>query len=720
VIGKGVGMPGDATDMNPTLSSAPGGGGDRGVGGVTGKAGEMAQASVRGEPGESAQASVRGEPGESAQASAVVAVDTGGTFTDVVALADGRLTVLKVPSTPDDPARAVLEGVRRALGQRRYTLVHGSTVATNTLLERTGARVALVTNRGFEDVIEIGRQNRPQLYAVVGHRPPALVAREDRHGVAGRTGPDGDEEEALDPAALADLARRLEAAEAVAVCMLHSYANPDHEERIAAALAGLGLPVSISSRLLPEYREYERTATTVVNAYITPRMDRYLGALEDQADAERIRIMGSGGGAITVGRARGEAVHTVLSGPAGGVVGALRVAGDAGMDRIVTFDMGGTSTDVSLCPGAPLHTREFAIAGVPVAVPVIDIHTVGAGGGSIAHMDAGGALRVGPRSAGAEPGPICYGRGGRQVTVTDANVWLGRLPADAFLGGAATLDRAAIEAPLRELADHIGTTPDDAAEGILAVVDTAMEGALRVISVERGHDPADFTLVAFGGAAGLHAAELAARLGIPKLLVPPDPGVLSALGMLVSPVRKDVARSLLLRDDHATADRIAAAFTELEDAALEAMAEEGVGPDEVVLTRLADARYAGQSFELTVPAHDWAARFHQAHDERYGFHRPDAILEMVTARVQAVGPAIPTPHRELPGAHEAPALTEREQTVRHRGRALQARVTPRGLLRPGATVEGPAIVHEYSATLWLPPGWHAETLDDLSLVVRSP
>jgi N-methylhydantoinase A len=654
------------------------------------------------------------------QLGAVVAVDTGGTFTDVVALADGRLTVLKLPSTPDDPARAVLDGVRRALGDRRYTLVHGSTVATNTLLERTGARVALVTNRGFEDVIEIGRQNRPQLYAVVGHRPPTLVAREDRHGVAGRIGPDGDEEEGLRPEELNGLLGRLDGAEAIAICMLHSYADARHEERVAAALAELGLPISISSRLLPEYREYERTATTVVNAYITPRMDRYLGALEDQADADRIRIMGSGGGAITVRRARGEAVHTVLSGPAGGVVGALRLAGDAGIDRIVTFDMGGTSTDVSLCPGAPLHTREFTIAGVPVAVPVIDIHTVGAGGGSIAHMDAGGALRVGPRSAGAEPGPICYGRGGRQVTVTDANVWLGRLPADAFLGGESTLDRAAVEAPLHELADRIDTTPDDAAEGILAVVDTAMEGALRVISVERGYDPADFTLVAFGGAAGLHAAELAARLGIPQVLVPPDPGVLSALGMLVSPVRKDVARSLLLRGEDAAPGRLTAVFEELEDAALRAMAEEGLEPDHVSLHRLADVRYAGQSFELTVPAGDWAARFHRAHADRYGFNRPDATLELVTARVQAVGPALPTPRR--PPADTAggtPAQAGREQTVRYRGRSLRARVTARSLLRPGATVEGPAIVHEYSATLWLPPDWRAEALADLSLIVRS-
>lgn len=644
----------------------------------------------------------------------IVAVDTGGTFTDVVARVDGELTVLKVPSTPDDPARAVLEGVRRVAGDRPFLLVHGSTVATNTLLERTGARVALVTNRGFEDVIEIGRQNRPQLYAWVGHRPPPLVDRADRHGIAGRLGPAGDEEAPLDPAELDALPAAVEGAEAVAICLLHSYADSDHEERVAAALASAGLPVSVSSRILPEYREYERTATTVVNAYVAPRMDRYLGRLADEAGAERVRIMGSGGGAIPVERARREPVHTVLSGPAGGVVGALRSAGDAGATDLITFDMGGTSTDVSLCPGAPLHTREFTIAGVPVAVPVIDIHTVGAGGGSIAHVDAGGALRVGPRSAGAVPGPICYGHGGDRVTVTDAHVWLGRLPADVFLGGDTRLDRSAIGAPLRALAGRIGASLEDAAEGVLAVADTAMEGALRVISVERGYDPADFALVPFGGAAGLHAVELAERLGVPRLLVPPDPGVLSAFGMLVSPVRKDVSRSVLLRGEEAVPDRVAAVFEELEATALDAMAGEGIEPDAVTLKRLADVRYAGQSFELRVPADRWADAFHEAHLARYGFDRRSAPLELVTLRIEAAGPPTPTPGR---AARKTPPRAEQERAVQYRGERLAAQSVARSSMGAGATLRGPAVIHEYSATLWLPPGWEAETLPGGSLSV---
>lgn len=717
---------------------------------------------------------------------AIVAVDTGGTFTDVVALVDGALTTLKLPSTPDDPARAVLEGVRAVIPEGRpFVLVHGSTVATNTLLERTGARVALVTNRGFEDVIEIGRQNRPQLYALVGHRPPPLVAVEDRIGIAGRVGPDGAEEAPLDEAELASLARRVRGLDAgggaggagggaggaggagggergadttaaggpesVAICLLHSYARPEHEERVAAALEGAGLPLSVSSRLLPEYREYERTATTVVNAYVAPRMDRYLGRLAEGAGAERVRIMGSGGGAIPVERARREPVHTVLSGPAGGVMGALHAAAEAGVRDILTFDMGGTSTDVSLCPGEPLHTREFTIAGLPVAVPVIDIHTVGAGGGSIAEVDAGGALRVGPRSAGADPGPICYGRGGTRVTVTDAHVWLGRLPADVFLGGEAALDAAAVEAPLAELARALGTDPDAAAEGVLAVADTAMERALRVISVERGHDPVDFTLVPFGGAAGLHAAELADRLGIGAILVPPDPGVLSAYGMLVAPVRKDAARTVLVRSEagseagseaaaeagpdpgpgvrsgpgaepgaHAaagSAGRIDTVFRELEQETRAAMERDGVPPATLSIRRLADVRYAGQSFELRVPAADWVEAFHRAHAARYGFDRRGAAVELVTARVEATGPA-PLGTGRVARARSVSPVAERETRVRYRGERVRARLLHRAALAAGRRIEGPAVVHEYSATLWLPPGWSAEALADGSLSAR--
>ncbi|MFP3949439.1 MAG: hydantoinase/oxoprolinase family protein, partial [Longimicrobiales bacterium] len=436
-----------------------------------------------------------------ATSTTILAVDTGGTFTDLLLWTPEGLRRMKIPSTPDDPAEAVLGGVVEISGHEPPdSILHGSTVGTNALLERKGARIAFVTNRGFEDIIEIGRQNRPQLYALVGHRPPPLVDREDRIGIAGRLGPDGEEIEPLDDEELDALSGRLGEVDAVAVALLHSYADPGHEERVADALSKVDAPISVSARLLPEYREYERASTTVVNAYITPVMSRYLRRLDRETPGSRVRIMGSNGGALPVERAWDEAVHTVLSGPAGGVVGARSWAGRSGYPDIVTLDMGGTSADVSVCPaGDLLHTTEFEIAGHPVAVPVIDIHTVGAGGGSLARVDPGGALKVGPESAGADPGPVCYGRGGQGVTVTDAQVWLGRLPPDAFLGGEVELDREAIEAPLHRLAEKLGRSPEAAAEGILDVANSAMERALRVISVERGYDPGDFALVAFGG-----------------------------------------------------------------------------------------------------------------------------------------------------------------------------------------------------------------------------
>jgi len=654
----------------------------------------------------------------------IIAIDTGGTFTDVVFWHQSRLAVLKVPSTPADPANAVLDAIAQVTHSTRpdaFLLIHGSTVATNALLERRGATVALVTNDGFQDVIEIGRQNRPQLYALSGHRPPPLVPRDRRFGVRGRLGPTGLEIEPLDPAELASLPDKLRDADAIAVCLLHSYANPDHEQKVVAALQSLDVPVSASSTLLPEFREYERTATTVVNAYVAPVMHRYLGRIEAESGAERVRIMGSGGGAVPIARARREAVHTVLSGPAGGVMGALAVAQHAGFDHILSFDMGGTSTDVALAPGQPLHTREFSIAGLPVAIPVLDIHTVGAGGGSIAQVDAGGALRVGPASAGADPGPICYGRGGQNITVTDANVWLGRLPVSGWqhaLRGAGDrgLDVASIEAPLRELAARLGTGVDEAAEGVISVVNASMEGALRVISVERGYDPADFTLVPFGGAAGLHATALAERLGVPRVLVPPDPGVLSAFGMVVAPVRKEVSRTVLLRADTA-GDRIAEEFAALERSAIAAMAEEGIPEERLAVNRRIDARYRGQSFELTVAAAGWEEAFHRAHSVRYGYDRRDAVVEAVTLRVEALAPGARIVPAQLAAA-SGPAPEAGSGVVYAGGQRVLATHHERRSLLAGHRMRGPCVVLEYSSTLWLPGGWQATVLADGCLLAE--
>jgi N-methylhydantoinase A len=486
--------------------------------------------------------------------------------------------------------------------------------------------------------------------------------------------------------------------------LLHSYADARHECAVETALRAAGCAfISRSSALLPEYREYERTSTTVVNAYVLPLMHDYLLRLERESGT-RVRIMGSGGGALPVELARREPVHTILSGPAGGVAGALAAARAAGFHDIITFDMGGTSTDASLCAGRPLHTRELRVSGLPVAVPVLDIHTVGAGGGSLAWLDAGGALRVGPRSAGAVPGPICYGRGGHDITVTDAHVWLGRLPADAFLGGQARLDRAAIEQPLQRLAAQLGTTLEVAAQGVLTVINSTMEGALRVISVERGYDPAGFTLVAFGGAAGLHAAELAAALGVPRVLLPPQPGLLSAFGMLVSPVRKASARSVLWRADSPAIARLPSVLAALEADALAEMAAEGIARADVVIERFVDARYAGQSHELRVPADDWIEQLHRAHQLRYGYANRANVAEAVTLRVEVhAGAAAPPAFAEDEGVPPATV-----QQVYCDGAWLDVRVIPRAALR--TTLSGPAVITEYSATTWVPAGWRVEPL----------
>lgn len=653
----------------------------------------------------------RGSGPRSTDVVTYVAVDTGGTFTDILAWREGVWTTLKIPSTPDDPSRAILSGLREVTRPGdTVTLLHGSTVATNAILERKGASVALVTNRGFEDVLEIGRQDRPQLYALVGHRPPPLVPRERRIGIHGRLDATGSEIEPLDADELNALATRIAqtGAESVAVCLLHGYADSAHEAEVVEALAGLGIPVSSSSALLPEYREYERTSTTVVNAYVAPTMGRYLTQLERDSGAETLAVMGSNGGTLSVERAVREPAHTVLSGPAGGVVGALAWARRAGCPDVLTFDMGGTSTDVSLCPGRPLHTREFTIDGRPVALPFLDIHTVGAGGGSLARVDPGGALRVGPESAGAVPGPICYGGGGRRVTVTDAHVWLGRIPSEAFLGGEGTLDRDAIAGPLGDLAQSLGASLEAAAEGVLAVADAAMERALRVISVERGHDPAGFALVAFGGAGALHAARLAGRLGCSGALIPPGPGLLSAYGILTAPLSREVSRTLLCTTaESSTPDRVVEVLASLTAAASRALIAEGADPAHLEVELHVDARYRGQSFELRIPADGTSARwiedFHTAHERRYGYRRDDAPVEVVTVRAAATAPGPPIEPETLPPHETAPRTTS--YPVWYDGERLSAVGVWRSDLGAGAHIEGPALMLDYSATTWVPPRW---------------
>ena len=477
-----------------------------------------------------------------------IGVDTGGTFSDFMLMDGDTLVIHKVLSTPDNPARAVLQGLRHLQPDLSgVDVVHGSTVATNALLERKGARTALITTQGFEDVLEIGRQTRPHLYDPFVRKQPPLVPARLRFGVAERLAYNGEILTALTAHEIDTVLARVRrsGAASLAICLLHAYANPVHEEALLRAAAQLGIPVSASHQILPEFREYERCSTTVVNAYLRPIMQRYLQTLATELHGARLSVMRSNGGVMSAARAHQEAVHTVLSGPAGGVVGAFQVAREAGYPRAITFDMGGTSTDVALCDAQLRTTSETIVAGCPVKVPVLDIHTVGAGGGSLAYLDPGGALRVGPQSAGADPGPVCYGKG-TGVTVTDANLYLGRLHARWFLGGQMQLDVARAREAVEQFAGQLRMTPEAACEGIVEVVNANMEGAIRVISVERGHDPREFVLVSFGGAGGMHAADLARRLSMPTVLVPANPGILSAFGMLITDYVQEYAQTVLV------------------------------------------------------------------------------------------------------------------------------------------------------------------------------
>jgi len=665
-----------------------------------------------------------------------IAVDTGGTFTDCVFLRDGRLEILKVFSTPANPARAIAQAigvVEKLLGSNgRVELLHGTTVGTNALLERRGGRVALVTTEGFEDVLVIGRQARPELYNFFVQKPPPLVGAGRRLGVRERIAADGGVLEPLDRAALTRLKRlvRKLRPQSVAVCLLFSYVNPRHERRVALALRGLGVPVSVSHEILPEFREYERTSTVVVNAYLAPVMGRYLKdvervvgraglprrsplALSEAEGKGKVAVMQSSGGTVSARVASTQPVRTLLSGPAGGVVGAQAVAQRAGFNRIISFDMGGTSTDVALISGALATTNEGSVGGVPVAVPMLDIHTVGAGGGSLAWFDEGGALRVGPQSAGADPGPICYGRG-REPTVTDAHLILSRLDPNQFLGGEWRLD---FERTRLHMQRFLRRAPglrsmEEMAAGMVAVANATMERAIRVISIERGHDPREFALVAFGGAGGLHACDLAAALGIPRVLVPKFPGALSALGILCSDVVKDYSRTVLWPVDAASAlpAKLEHAFRQLERTARADLAREGFHRAAQCLRRQLDLRYRGQAFELTVPyGRDFIRAFHQAHAQRYGYSDPGRPIEVVNLRLRALGITPKPAFRARRSAGTQPPTTARFKRSRayFEGQWRGTDFYIRERLHPGNRLRGPAVIAEYSGTTVLPPGWRA-------------
>jgi N-methylhydantoinase A len=682
-----------------------------------------------------------------------IGIDTGGTFTDFIWLDDrGRLQLHKQPSKPADPTQAIIEGLRTSNAPQAGTIIHGSTVATNALLERRGAQTALITTAGFTDILAIGRQNRPDLYALVPQKPAVLVPSNWRFGVNERVTANG---EVLTPIDLEELARLLdvlagERIESIAVCLLFSFLYPQHEQQIAVEISRRFQSdpnpphISISSEILPEYREFERTAATVINAYIAPLMSRYLSKLAGILGLRRLAIMQSNGGIISAATAGRQAIRTVLSGPAGGVVGARYVAAAAGSDKsgfgdIITFDMGGTSTDVALCPGRIPVTTRGEIAGLPLPIPIIDIHTVGAGGGSLAYRDAGGGLNVGPQSAGAKPGPACYRPeyerwrnemeghfAPGKATVSDANLVLGRLDADHFLDGQMNLYLEPAILGLTALAGQIDAlSPEAAAWAVIRVANGNMERAIRRISVERGHDPRRFTLVAFGGGGPLHACELAEQLRIPRVLIPTVPGVLSALGMLAAAPTRNYSQTVMLSTaDESTPRRLVGLYNIIRSRALIEMADEGFSTDDLMLHYGLDMRYVGQSHELTVDyksgqsQSEYTTTFHQAHKARYGYARFEAESEIVTIRLTVAAPDEAFHiDREPIGEANADAALIGQKPVWFGSGFFPTHLYHRERLHAGNSFSGPAVVFQYDTTTIVPPGWQASVDEQRNLLL---
>ena len=673
-----------------------------------------------------------------------VGVDIGGTFTDLVTITDGTLTVTKTSSTPTAPEDGVTDGLEQT---REKTAVrfddvdffaHGTTVATNAVLEEEWADTALVTTDGFRDVLEIGRQARPDIYNFQTEKPATVVPRNHRYEVPERLDERGDVSTPLDEAAARDVAAQLADADvsSVAISLLFSYENGSHERRVREILGeeGVDASFSLSSEVLPEIREYERTLTTALNAALKPVMDRYLGNLESEIADLGIRpdleIMQSNGGIITADIARTRPVNTLLSGPAAGVQGASYVAGLAGIENLITMDMGGTSCDVSLVEGGdPMVATDVEVGDYPVNVPMIDIHTVGAGGGSIAWIDDGDALRVGPRSAGAEPGPICYGRGGTSPTITDAQLLLGRLNPDAFLSDELSVDVDRVEETFeRELADPLGKSVEAAAQGVLDVANASMERALRVVSVERGYDPREFGLVAFGGAGPLHATTLAAELDIPRVLIPRTAGVLSALGLLISDILYDYSTSRVRNWETVDPSDLQATFDEFVARGREQLEKENLAESQMRFERSVDLRYAGQSFELSVPVPDGELdsrakaairdRFHTKHQQRYGHAYDDEPIELVTLRTRARG-VVETPdlRQDANTGDVADAIVE-ERPVHFDGEVRDTRVYQRERLPAAGSFTGPAIVEGAESTVVVRPEQSVEVDEYGSLIVE--
>lgn len=665
-----------------------------------------------------------------------IGIDVGGTFTDFTLIDEraGQVKFHKVPSTPHDPSEAIERGIAEMLHSNGIApadvghVGHGTTVATNLIIERKGARVGLLTTRGFRDILEIGRQTRPHLFDYGVGKPPALVPRRWRLEVDERMTAQGDVLVALDEQSVRDaaLALRDAAVESVAICFLHSYANPAHELR-AKAIVREVLPdayLSVSSEVLPEFREFERLSTTVLNASVGPRMARYLDRFLDRVAQLGVQhqpyTIHSNGGLMSAGSVRQFPVRTCLSGPAAGVVGAAAVGRAIGHANLVTFDVGGTSTDVSLiADGRPLFTSNRQVAGYPVKTPMVDIHVIGAGGGSIAWLDDAGSLKVGPHSAGAVPGPVGYARGGAEPTITDAEITLQRLNPQALLKGRMPVDAAAARRVIEDkVAGPLGLSVEDAAEGIIRIANANMSRAIRAVSTERGYDLANFSLYAFGGAGPLHAVEVAQECGIPTVIVPQEPGTMCARGILLTDISFDFVRSLITAADVPSWPGVLAAFDELRVEAQAWLVSEHVAEDRRRFVCAIDARYDGQNFEVRVPIDDacgatleqFVARFHEAHAREYGYDVPGRPIQIINCRLQAVGQVIKAP---LAPARSDSTLADARMGQRsvYHGKAHGWRDTvvyDRDLLPAGARIPGPAVIEEMSSTTVLGPDHHAQ------------
>ncbi len=676
----------------------------------------------------------------------VIGVDVGGTFTDFHAFDDetGVVHVHKTPSTPDDPARAVLAGLSRLaadneieLGQLRR-LSHGTTVATNALIQGNGGGIALVTTAGFRDLLEIGRQIRPHMFDFQKDYPAPLVPRELRFEAGERVLADGSVHIALDEAEIERVVEAVRGAKAVAcaICFLFAFVNPAHERRLRDALARAlpELEISLSSEVQPEFREYERLSTTVLNAYLQPVMSRYMGAFErglaELAPEAGLGINQSAGGLMSPARARELPIRTALSGPAAGAVGAIHAAGLAGEADVITLDMGGTSADVCLIRGGRAElTFERWIAGYPARIASLDINSVGAGGGSIAWFDRDGLMKVGPASAGAMPGPACYGQGGAEPTVTDANLVLGRLSPAGLLGGGMALDVEAARGALAPAAERLELSIERTAEGIIAIVVANMIRALRAISVERGHDPREFVLLPFGGAGGLHASDVARALGVARFVVPPVPGILCAKGLVVSDSTESFVVSSLTPLGPETEGRIAAVLADLAVPAEDWFAREAVAREARVIQVTLDMRYVGQNYELQVDIDDDDAReptvealskrFFAQHEQSYGYHNAQDPIEIVNYRLRALGRLRRPPEPPVAAAADpAPPLAARRPVTFAAGGTIETAQIERDQLHPGHRIEGPAVIEQLDATTLLHPGDRLVVDGNLNLIVE--